>query len=101
MSEELKTIAEHFSSPMSLKNNASRWGYTPAGYLYDDVHNGSGKPTSYRSVFSCDYCGSLVGLVPNTPYGDKNVMVVHAVHCVGITFGLRYIRAMKKEEPHA
>jgi hypothetical protein len=99
MSEETKKAAEDFATPGLLRQNAVRWGYSQVGFLTDGIVHSVGSRVGFRPAYQCDHCACTVVVRGGGPFGDKCPLVIHAIHCVGITFGVRYIRSRNKMSP--
>jgi hypothetical protein len=97
MSEEINQAGRDFGTPGLLRQNAPRWGYSQIGFLSDGIIHAVGSRIGFRPAYQCDYCACTIVVRGGGPFGDKCSLVVHAIHCVGISFGVRYIRSRKKE----
>jgi len=92
MSNNIELMLSFLNENQKLRENARDFGYQK---LFIEVQ------LEFVHYFGCKYCGSVV-FVPNgvsdLREATKNMLVVHAVHCTGVSLGVRVVRAKRYRE---
>lgn len=78
---------------IAAQHGSADWGYKklPAPPTH----------TMYLRLFGCKYCGCVVWADADQAAlmdATTNMLVVHAVHCTGVSLGVRVVRAKKYRE---
>lgn len=87
-------MLSEFNTQEKIDENILDYGYLVLGLFREN------NPLSY-SIYGCRFCGNLVPVHKwSTEIKDAttNMLVVHAVHCTGVSLGVRVVRAKKYRE---